>query len=194
MPSVPRQGYGRGVSEPVLRVATPDDEAAFEALMKESGAAHSPQFYDEVQAGSAVRHIAHSIHCCSRTVRISSSRVTARRSPAVAGAGAASSTRAAAMLQTTRASSIRKRSRPAYGRCSSVPTGPGAASAGESWRRARLLPERRDSLGWCWSRRLPACRSTRRTGSARWSRRTSRRPKAPDRMPRHGQAEATRRV
>jgi len=43
----------------VLRVATPEDEAAVEAVMKESGAAHFPQFYDERQAESAVRHVAH---------------------------------------------------------------------------------------------------------------------------------------
>ena len=47
------------LAEPVLRVATPEDEAAVEAVMKESVAAHFPQFYDEVQAGSAVRHVAH---------------------------------------------------------------------------------------------------------------------------------------
>jgi GNAT superfamily N-acetyltransferase len=43
----------------MLRVATPDDQAAVEAVMKESAAAHFPQFYDRGQAESGVRHIAH---------------------------------------------------------------------------------------------------------------------------------------
>ena len=47
-----------GVGEPVLRVATPDDEAAADALMKESGAILFPLFYDERQAASAVRYVA----------------------------------------------------------------------------------------------------------------------------------------
>ena len=46
-------------AEPVLRVATPEDAAAVESVMKESGAAHFPLFYDERQAESAVRHVAH---------------------------------------------------------------------------------------------------------------------------------------
>ncbi len=44
--------------EPVLRVATLDDAGAVEALMKESGAALFPRFYDERRAASAVRHVA----------------------------------------------------------------------------------------------------------------------------------------
>ncbi len=47
-----------GVAEPVLRVATPHDETAVEALMKESAAALFPRFYDEQQAESAVRYVA----------------------------------------------------------------------------------------------------------------------------------------
>ena len=43
----------------MLRIATPDDRAAVEAVMKESAAAHFPQFYDQGQAESGVRHIAH---------------------------------------------------------------------------------------------------------------------------------------
>ena len=44
--------------EPVLRVATLDDEAAVEALMKGSAAALFPLFYDERQSASAVRYVA----------------------------------------------------------------------------------------------------------------------------------------
>jgi hypothetical protein len=44
--------------EPVLRVATLADEAAIEALMKQSGAALFPRFYTEEQASSAVRYVA----------------------------------------------------------------------------------------------------------------------------------------
>jgi GNAT superfamily N-acetyltransferase len=42
---------------PVLRVVTPDDEAALEALMKGSVAALFPRFYNEEQAASAVRYV-----------------------------------------------------------------------------------------------------------------------------------------
>ena len=44
--------------EPVLRVATPDDEVAVEALMKASTAALFPGFYDEKQSASGVRYVA----------------------------------------------------------------------------------------------------------------------------------------
>lgn len=44
--------------EPLLRVATPADEAAISALMRESGAALFPRFYDERQSASAVRFVA----------------------------------------------------------------------------------------------------------------------------------------
>ncbi len=44
--------------EPVLRIATPDDAAAVDALMKASAAVLFPRFYDERQAKSAVRHVA----------------------------------------------------------------------------------------------------------------------------------------
>jgi GNAT superfamily N-acetyltransferase len=43
--------------EPVLRVATPDDETAIDALMRESAAVLFPRFYDELQAASAVRYV-----------------------------------------------------------------------------------------------------------------------------------------
>ena len=43
--------------EPVVRVATLDDEAALDALMKESAAALFPRFYDERQAASAARYV-----------------------------------------------------------------------------------------------------------------------------------------
>ncbi len=43
---------------PVLRVATPDDRAAIDALMAESAASHFPRFYDEPECASAVRYIA----------------------------------------------------------------------------------------------------------------------------------------
>jgi GNAT superfamily N-acetyltransferase len=45
-------------TEAVLRVATLADEAAVDALMKESAAVLFPRFYDERQAESAVRHVA----------------------------------------------------------------------------------------------------------------------------------------
>jgi GNAT superfamily N-acetyltransferase len=45
--------------EPVLRVATPEDEAAVERVMKQSAAAHFPQYYDGPAAESGMRHIAH---------------------------------------------------------------------------------------------------------------------------------------
>jgi GNAT superfamily N-acetyltransferase len=45
-------------AEPSLRVATPADAEAVEALMKLSAAALFPRFYDEVQAASAVEHVA----------------------------------------------------------------------------------------------------------------------------------------
>ncbi len=47
-----------GWEEPVLRVATLDDGASVDALMKESGAVLFPRFYDERQAASAVRYVA----------------------------------------------------------------------------------------------------------------------------------------
>ena len=47
-----------GAGEPILRVATLGDEAAIDALMKESAAALFPRFYDERQAASAVRYVA----------------------------------------------------------------------------------------------------------------------------------------
>jgi GNAT superfamily N-acetyltransferase len=43
--------------EPVLRVASVDDEAALDALMKESAAALFPLFYNQQQAASAVRYV-----------------------------------------------------------------------------------------------------------------------------------------
>src|SRR5262245_63759851 len=45
-------------SEPVLRIATPDDAERVEALMKESAAAIFPRFYDERQSESAARYVA----------------------------------------------------------------------------------------------------------------------------------------
>ena len=47
-----------GAGEPILRVATLDDEAAVDALMKESAAVLFPRFYEERQAASAVRFVA----------------------------------------------------------------------------------------------------------------------------------------
>ena len=41
----------------MLRVATPDDATGIDALMKISGAALFPRFYDERQAASAVRYV-----------------------------------------------------------------------------------------------------------------------------------------
>ena len=46
------------LEEPALRVATPDDRSAIDALMKESAAAHFPRFYAEPACSSAVRYIA----------------------------------------------------------------------------------------------------------------------------------------
>jgi GNAT superfamily N-acetyltransferase len=43
---------------PDLRVATLGDEAAVDALMKQSGCVLFPRFYDERQAASAVRYVA----------------------------------------------------------------------------------------------------------------------------------------
>jgi GNAT superfamily N-acetyltransferase len=45
-------------AEPTLRVATPDDAASVESLMRESAAKIFPRFYDERQSASAVRHVA----------------------------------------------------------------------------------------------------------------------------------------
>ena len=45
-------------AQPVLRVATPDDAARVDALMKESAAALFPRYYDERQSASAVRYVA----------------------------------------------------------------------------------------------------------------------------------------
>ena len=44
--------------EPILRVATLDDEAAVDALMTESATVLFPRFYDERQAASAIRYVA----------------------------------------------------------------------------------------------------------------------------------------
>ena len=41
-----------------MRVATPSDREAIDALMKEAATAHFPRFYDEPECSSAVRHIA----------------------------------------------------------------------------------------------------------------------------------------
>lgn len=43
--------------EPVLRLATLDDEAVLYALIKESTTALFPRFYDHAQAASAVRYV-----------------------------------------------------------------------------------------------------------------------------------------
>jgi GNAT superfamily N-acetyltransferase len=43
--------------EPILRVATRADAAAVDALLKESGAALFPRFYDQRQSASAVRYV-----------------------------------------------------------------------------------------------------------------------------------------
>jgi GNAT superfamily N-acetyltransferase len=45
-------------TEPVLRVATPEDAPAIDALMKASAAALFPAYYDERQVASAVEHVA----------------------------------------------------------------------------------------------------------------------------------------
>lgn len=45
--------------EPVLRIATPDDAASVEALMKQSASALFPAYYDEKQTASAIRFVAH---------------------------------------------------------------------------------------------------------------------------------------
>jgi GNAT superfamily N-acetyltransferase len=50
------------VSEPSLRVATPADAEAVEALMKASGAALFPLFYSEQQVASAVRYVSIADH------------------------------------------------------------------------------------------------------------------------------------
>ena len=47
-----------GPAEPTLRVATLDDEAAVDTLMKTSAAALFPRFYDERQAASALKYVA----------------------------------------------------------------------------------------------------------------------------------------
>jgi GNAT superfamily N-acetyltransferase len=47
-----------GLDVPFLRVATLADEAAIDALMKDSAAALFPRFYDERQSASAVRYVA----------------------------------------------------------------------------------------------------------------------------------------
>jgi GNAT superfamily N-acetyltransferase len=44
-------------AEPELRVATRDDEAALDTLMKESAAVLFPRFYDERQAASAILYV-----------------------------------------------------------------------------------------------------------------------------------------
>ena len=48
----------RSVDDVVMRVATPSDREAIDALMKEAATAHFPRFYDEPECSSAVRHIA----------------------------------------------------------------------------------------------------------------------------------------
>jgi GNAT superfamily N-acetyltransferase len=45
--------------DPTLRVATPEDAHAVEALMKQSAAALFPRSYRPAQVDSAVRHVAH---------------------------------------------------------------------------------------------------------------------------------------
>ena len=45
-------------SEPLLRIATIDDEAGIQALMTESAAVLFPRYYDERQVASSVRHVA----------------------------------------------------------------------------------------------------------------------------------------
>jgi GNAT superfamily N-acetyltransferase len=47
------------MGEPGLRLATVDDRAAIDALMKSSTRDLFPAFYDEVQTASSVEHIAH---------------------------------------------------------------------------------------------------------------------------------------
>jgi GNAT superfamily N-acetyltransferase len=46
------------VEEPLLRVATLDDEVALDTLMKASAAVLFPRFYDEQEAASAVHYVA----------------------------------------------------------------------------------------------------------------------------------------
>jgi GNAT superfamily N-acetyltransferase len=45
-------------TQPLLRIATSDDAAGVESLMKESTAALFPLYYDEEQTASAVEHVA----------------------------------------------------------------------------------------------------------------------------------------
>lgn len=45
-------------ADPVLRIATPEDKTAVDALMQESAGAHFPRFYDEPACSSAVAYIA----------------------------------------------------------------------------------------------------------------------------------------
>ena len=45
-------------AEPLLRVATLDDDGAVAELMKESASALFPRFYDDLQSASAVRYVA----------------------------------------------------------------------------------------------------------------------------------------
>jgi GNAT superfamily N-acetyltransferase len=49
-------------NEPALRVATPEDADAIEALMKASAAALFPAYYDERQVASAIEHVAQADH------------------------------------------------------------------------------------------------------------------------------------
>jgi GNAT superfamily N-acetyltransferase len=45
-------------AEVLLRIATPDDAAAIDSLMKHSAAALFPRYYDERQTASSVRYVA----------------------------------------------------------------------------------------------------------------------------------------
>ena len=116
-----------------------------EALMKASGAALFPRFYDERQAASAVRYVCRPDPdlLADGTYFVLRARA-ARWSPAAAGAGGTSSTRAVALPGTT-GCSIRRPSPRASARCSSARTGRGAAWAGGSSRPAKRRQRRKGS-------------------------------------------------
>ncbi len=163
-----RQPLSAGRDEPVLRVATVDDEAAVERLMKESAAILFPRFYDELRAASAVRYVAQADPLLLRDgtyfVLESGDEMVAcggwsRRDRMYTGSGDGADD-ARALDPATEAGQ-------GAGDVRARPTGRGGASAAGFSRRARPPPAPRASATSRSWRRCPACRCTSRSASSR---------------------------
>ena len=149
----------------LFRIATPDDAAKIEALMKESTAALFPLFYDEQQTASAVVHVAQidpllledgTYFVIETGGELIACGGWSRRDKLYTGSGDSSGD--VRLLDPSR-------SPRACERCSSAPTGHDAASAARSSRPAKPPPARKASAGSPSAQPFPAFPSTRPSAS-----------------------------